>query len=347
MFNMKPREPSTWSRWGTFFAAALLALPTGATGDAVAQEPRKDILLFTSILGPDGSQIFRVNANGSGRLALTPSPRESGISAADPALSADGKRIVFVAKIVKEDIPAGGLYVMNADGSARKRVPVKLAGGAILAPKWSPDGKRIAFCTVDLAKRSTRKPYLYLVDADGQNLKRLEKADGLMPTWSPDGKRLLFTLFTPADTKGPEDERKGPGIALYSVDVEGTNVRPFVKDAFTGAWSPDGKSLAYVVLDSLRIDVKAAGLFLARADGSEPKRLAGGGEDVTFSVQWSTDGKRLFFAGELKDKDNEKLPRCAIRSIDIDGRNPRRVTSEKRPEYLGACYLFAPFHLTR
>ena len=75
---------------------------------------------------------------------------------------------------------SGGLYVVNPDGSGKRRV-VETAGHA--TPSWSPDGRRIAFQT-----RSG--PGLAVVNADGSGQQNL--TTGSYPAWSPDGRRIAF-----------------------------------------------------------------------------------------------------------------------------------------------------------
>lgn len=158
---------------------AVLGLSGDTIRSAVAQEAKPDKLLITSLRqrrGPDlVTQIFRVNADGSGRVALT-SARSFD---ADPALSPDGRRIVFVTLAEGDRVD---LYAMNADGSGRKCLVEAPGDAPVMAPSWSPDGKRIAFCTVLPAHRRVfTNPRLYIVDADGGNLGRLGDVEGIMP----------------------------------------------------------------------------------------------------------------------------------------------------------------------
>jgi Tol biopolymer transport system component len=302
------------------------------------------------VAGPNIFQeIYAINIDGSGRKPLLPKRT----LAFDPDLSADGKRIAFVAsngKATRTVEHAWVLYVMNADGSDRKRLTE--TAEFLLAPRWSADGKKIAFCTIGWGTGRTG-PVIYsplrvcIIDADGSNLKRLDKLNGVNPDWSPDGKRLLFTHFG-------KDFRSG----LFVADTDGTSVRSLLKrndyEMVMGSWSPDGKRLAYAVPSDdpdLRENggPNEAGLFLAQADGSQPKRLAGGPNEITYGVKWSVDGKRLYFtrrdrSGPLFDEKDPTQGRhwgpCAVYAIDVDGNNLRRLTTGKEREYVGGNGFF-------
>jgi serine/threonine protein kinase/Tol biopolymer transport system component len=93
---------------------------------------------------------------------------------------------------------------------------------------------------------------------------------------SPDGAELLVVDGQGAPPKGP----------LWSFPVLGGSPRR-LGDSMgeTGAWSPDGKMLAYTNLNDL---------FVAKADGTEPRRLLSVKGDIV-NVAWSPDGSHLLF----------------------------------------------------
>lgn len=99
------------------------------------------------------------------------------------------------------------VWVMNADGSNKRQV-TKL-DAASFAPFFTPDGKRIIFCTnyFDPERGNRRKlPNfdLALINLDGTGLERVtfnETFDGF-PIFSPDGKKLVFASNRNADKIG-------------------------------------------------------------------------------------------------------------------------------------------------
>jgi Leucine-rich repeat (LRR) protein len=291
---------------GTGVTNAGLRALAGLKGRADPEVTAGQLLISSPGVGlPSAYQIFRINADGSGRTQLTVG--EEG--AIDPALSPDGKRIAFVSD--------ARLYVMNSDGTGRKSLADR-ADTATVAPSWSPDGKQIAFGVYFRGPTGgTFRSRLYVVDADGRNLRQVGDIGGLCAGWSPDRKRLLVT-------------RMGDNGGLSVMDVDGTNVRELVKGAAMGAWSPDGQSLAYVLRGR-----RSGGLYVARADGSNPRRVrASSDNDVVLAPQWSADGKRLFFTQQARGA------AAAVCAIDVDGRSFRQVTVGSTPAYLGgACVL--------
>ncbi|MEK7725498.1 MAG: hypothetical protein AAB336_14185, partial [Acidobacteriota bacterium] len=95
------------------------------------------------------------------------------------------------------------LWTMNADGSNKRQV-TKL-NAASFAPFFTPDGKKILFCTNYFATDPRKRNFdLALINVDGTGLERVtfnETFDGF-PMFSPDGKKLVFASNRNAKNQG-------------------------------------------------------------------------------------------------------------------------------------------------
>ncbi len=133
------------------------------------------------------------------------------------------------------------IYEANMDGSALKRLtdsPGYDAEGA-----YSADGKQIVFCSNRSGEKNLE---LYIMDADGKNVRQLTKAPGCYnggPFFSPDGKRVIFR----------SDRKKEDHLQLYVISVDGSGERALTDDDnwvfWAPYWHPDGKHIIYTAAD--------------------------------------------------------------------------------------------------
>ncbi len=136
----------------------------------------------------DGNNLVDVSARAGGDFSDT-----------DPDWAPDGSRIVFV-RTPRAGAPE--LWTMNANGGNAKRLlKLSAATGVVAdyspAPRWSPDGGRIAFGAVARAKTlgAALYPNIFVVDVNGGNERQLTDNDFIntMPLWSPDGTQIAWT----------------------------------------------------------------------------------------------------------------------------------------------------------
>jgi Tol biopolymer transport system component/serine/threonine protein kinase len=143
-------------------------------------------------------------------------------------ISPDGEWIAFTPLGGRED-----LFVVKSDGTGYRQITDDAARDR--GPKWSPDGKRIAFYSDRSGRYET-----WTIRPDGSGLEQLTKATGpgrTEVTWSPDGKRIATNDGAHTwieDLTQPRAQRQAEALPVLE---GGQALQP-------RSWSPDGRLLA-------------------------------------------------------------------------------------------------------
>jgi Tol biopolymer transport system component len=166
--------------------------------------PNGKKVVFTSMRDGD-LDIYTMDVSGKNIKRVTSELGYDG----GPFFSPDGKQIVYRAYHPKTEAEIARyklrlsenliepnnfeVWVMNADGTNKRQV-TKL-GAASFAPFFTPDGKKIIFCTNYFATDQRKRNFdLAMINVDGTGLERVtfnETFDGF-PMFSPDGTKLVF-----------------------------------------------------------------------------------------------------------------------------------------------------------
>jgi Tol biopolymer transport system component len=161
-------------------------------------------------------------------------PFLGGISASDVSFSRDGKWIAYV------NVPARTLWRSRADGS--ERLQLTNAPSVSALPRWSPDGKQIAYMSAENEKAWK----IFLISADGGTTKPVlpDNPSESDPTWSPDGARLAFSTGIP-------DSSKKSTIGIMDMSTRQVSALPGSTGLFSPRWSPDGRYLAALSFEAI------------------------------------------------------------------------------------------------
>ena len=187
----------------------------------------------------------------------------------------------------------GSIYVMNDDGSGRHRLTDNQYWEG--APRWSPDGTKIAF--ERNLEKDIQKYQLFIMNADGTNQQQLTHSDegkkNGAPAWSPDGRHLAF-----------KSNRSGR-LEIHVMDLQTLQVTQLTgieeeSGSYTPDWSPDGEEIVYGrFVDRGKTGLSHKNIWIMSADGQNQRPLLPDPvADEKTSVfrdgpLWFPDGKRI------------------------------------------------------
>jgi len=219
----------------------------------------------------DGKQIFAIGNSPRAEMIRYDSrsrqfvPYLSGISAEGLAFSRDGQWVTYTS------YPDGTLWRSKADGSERLQLTFQPMRAFL--PRWSPDGKQIAF-NASLPGMAWN---MYLISSDGGTPQRIFPSEqGQMDvSWSSDGNSLVFGATV-------------PNMPIYTIELKSKRVSilPGSTGLFSPRWSPDGRYIA-----ALRAE-RSANLMLFDTASQSWTQLY---PFDTGYLWWSHDGKYIYF----------------------------------------------------
>ena len=138
-----------------------------------------------------------------------------GYSATHPVYTPDGNHIVFEQDPNVETSDTPKIYIINADGSGRRRI----GGDFSITPAVSPDGKRIAYGLVAVNSNSAT-PDLYISNSDGTGQPTGPLASAAShPVFSPDGTKIAYLKLVDSSAF----INSSPTYEIHIVNVDGTS----------------------------------------------------------------------------------------------------------------------------
>jgi dipeptidyl aminopeptidase/acylaminoacyl peptidase len=220
----------------------------------------------------------------------------------DPQLSPDATRVVYVLTAADRDANTyrSHLWIVPLDGGP----PRQFTWGdhRDSNPRWSPDGRWIAFLTDRGAKSepgATKPKQLFVIPVDGGEARMLVPASHAPadPAWSPDGRTIAFV-------GKPEGPTRDSDVKVI------TRVR--YKNDGEGFW-----------------DGRYKQVFTVPAAGGTPRQLTAGDFDH-LDPAWSPDGGAIACAAN-RTPEGELTNVADIWAMDAAGGNLRQLTSSTGP----------------
>jgi dipeptidyl aminopeptidase/acylaminoacyl peptidase len=282
---------------------------------------------------------------------------------ADPQMSPDGSHVAFVRVSVDKDTDTydTSVWLARTDGA---QAPRRLTSGTRdTTPRWSPDGRRLAFVRPVEKDGKPLGPQIHVLALDGGEAWALTAMPrgAANPVWSPDGRTIAFSstarpgeLTAGAKPAGARDSDvrvvtsavyRANGVAdfgyvdpdrpshIWTVaagDAPATPTQVTSGEFSEGnvQWSADGTRLTFV---SSRVkepyySAPDSDLYMVPATGGEPVKMASI-EGTIGDYAVSADGARLAFVGTLAGTPVRSYSQADLWVMDLPAGTPRNLTA--------------------
>lgn len=235
----------------------------------------------------------------NGRLPFRPVDLFQLEFASDPQISPDSSQVAYLRNSIDimTDQVKSRLWLVSSDG--REHRPLTDWQVDASSPRWSPDGKRLAYS----AKADTGAQVFVRWMDSGQTAKltNLIEPPGEL-AWSPDGRQLAFSMLVHESRKPyaelpekPEGAKWAEAFKVYDTLVYRDDGKGYLKEGFRH-------------------------LFVLPSDGGTPRQVTRGSFHHAEQPAWTADGKSLVFsANRNADWEHEPLDSNLFRVSIADG----------------------------
>ena len=242
----------------------------------------------------------------------------------DPQLSPDAQWVAYTVKnyLLKKDKSEDRIWMVPAAGG--DAVAMTADGVSSSHPRWSPDGKYLAF----LSARDEGKTQVWLLNRSGGEAQRLtETVQGVEDfEWSPDSRRLVLTLRDPSEedleaakNKEAESVDGDEKAADKSKEKKPKAKKPWVIDRLQFKWDEVGY-----------LDHRRSHLYVFDLATRGVTQITSGDYDDAHPA-WSPDGHELAFSSNRSKPDPDRTYNTDIWVVAADnmdkGAHLRQITT--------------------
>jgi dipeptidyl aminopeptidase/acylaminoacyl peptidase len=247
----------------------------------------------------------------------------------DPQISPDGKLVAYVVtKVDRAQNRRNSAIWMAATDGSHAPWQFTTAPQSSTSPRWSPDGKALAFLSsrpestpapapaagaAPLGTAETQRTQVYLLSMNGGEAKRLTNLKNGVTVfrWSPDGTRLVVvSRIGPSDGRADNKDR--------------SDVRHY-------------KNTSYKFNDTGWFDDRRTHLWVVDVKSASAKQITEGDDWNDSDPQWSPDGTRLAFVSNRTGKEYEENRNTDVWVISASGGKLTKISdhdeSDNQPRW--------------
>ncbi|MEO9091818.1 MAG: DPP IV N-terminal domain-containing protein, partial [Rhodanobacter sp.] len=233
-------------------------------------------------------------------------------AASDPQIAPDGKTIVYVRR--SNDIMTDRIRssIWSIDVASGQQTPLIVGPGSHGAPRWSPDGSKLAYVSSADDKAGAQLYVRWMHNGASGRITGLPDTPHAL-AWSPDGKRIAYAMFVPdaATTLGQAPAK--PTGAKWAAPLQ--VIDAVVYRADEGGYKKPGYQQ----------------IFWVPADGGAPTQLTFGAHNAGGKLSWSADGRSVIFSANFGKDWQRNLLDDAVHAVSIDDLAVRTLTDREGP----------------
>ena len=232
--------------------------------------------------------------------------------ATEPEISPDGSQIAYVRQSadIMTDKMQPSIWLIDVK-SGRQR-PIAAGVGAAWSPRWSPDGRRLAYVS-SVGEGAPQLHVLWLDSGATAKVTGLPQSPGAL-AWSPDGRSIAYLMRVPGEGLKLGKAPDKPEGAKWAEPLE-------IIDRVTYR-SDDG---GYVKPGFRHI-------FVVPADGGSPRQLTFGNFNDGGPLSWTPDSRSILFSANRSADWERESANSDLFTLDVASGGLKQITDRKGPD---------------
>ncbi|HZX72026.1 MAG TPA: S9 family peptidase [Rhodanobacter sp.] len=233
-------------------------------------------------------------------------------AASDPQISPDARTIAYVRR--SNDIMTDRIRssIWSIDVASGQQMPLIVGPGSHGAPRWSPDGSKLAYVSSSDDKAGAQLYVRWMRSGASARITSLPATPHAL-AWSPDGKRIAYAMFVPDTTATLGKAPAKPAGAKWAEPLQVIDSVVYRTDE--GGYKKPGYEQ----------------IFWVPSDGGAPTQLTFGARNAGGRLSWSADGHSVIFSANFGKDWQRNLLDDEVHAVSIDDLTVRTLTDRKGP----------------